>query len=56
VTTRNGQSLSSLNFLLAFVLFRRVTYRDYPDLLQLQEANLFGNLPTEQRKVGPRQC
>jgi hypothetical protein len=37
------------------VLFRRVNDRDYPDLLQLQEANLFVNLPTEQQKVGPRQ-
>lgn len=34
------------------MLIRRVTDRDYPDLLQLQESNLIENLPTEQHKDG----
>lgn len=34
------------------MLIRRVADRDYPDLLQLQESNLFENLPTEQQQDG----
>ena len=34
------------------MLIRRVSDRDYSDLLQLQEANLFVNLPAAQHKHG----
>jgi hypothetical protein len=34
------------------MIFRRLAPRDLPNLLELQEANLFGNLPTEQHKDG----
>ena len=34
------------------MIFRRLVPRDLPSLLELQEANLFGNLPTEQHNDG----
>lgn len=34
------------------MIFRRLVPRDLPSLLELQEANLLGNLPTEERKDG----
>jgi hypothetical protein len=34
------------------MIFRRLVPRDLPCLLELQEANLLGNLPTEQQKDG----
>jgi len=34
------------------MIFRRLVPRDLPSLLELQEANLLGNLPTEQQKDG----
>lgn len=34
------------------MIFRRLVPRDLPSLLELQEANLLGNLPKEQHKDG----
>lgn len=34
------------------MIFRRLASRDLPSLLELQESNLFENLPTEQHKDG----
>ena len=34
------------------MIFRRLAPRDLPSLLELQESNLFENLPAEQRKDG----